>query len=114
VRLAEARKEVEERARRLETFDDEHRAKVLDMLGDAVAEAGKAGFRLQSARERMAGRSDGGAEPEVVVRRVVSGTTVRLRGDPDMTLQSGDSVGVLTPSSRSDTAALATQSSVAR
>jgi polysaccharide biosynthesis/export protein len=114
VRLAEARKEVEERARQLETFDDEHRAKVLDMLGDAVAEAGKAGFRLQSAGERMAGRSDGGAEPEVVVRRVVSGTTVRLRGDPDMTLQSGDSVGVLTPSSRSDTAALATQSSVAR
>ena len=114
VRLAEARKEVEERARRLETFDDEHRAKVLDMLGDAVAEAGKARFRLQSARERMAGRSDGDAEPEVVVRRVANGATVRLRGDPDMTLQSGDSMEVLTPSSSSDTAALATQSSVAR
>ena len=113
VRLAEARKEVEERARQLEMFDDEHRAKVLEMLRDAVAEAGKAGFRLQSARERMAGRSDGGAEPEVVVRRVVNGATVRLRGDPDMTLQSGDSVGILIPSSRSDTAALTSQSSVA-
>jgi polysaccharide export outer membrane protein len=113
VRLAEARKEVEERARQLETFDDEHRAKVLDMLRDAVAEFGKAGFRLQSARERMAGRSDEDAEPEVVVRRVVNGATVRLRGDPDMTLQSGDSVEVLTLSSRSDTA-LASQSSVDR
>jgi polysaccharide export outer membrane protein len=108
-RLADARKEVEERARQLETFDDEHRAKALDILRDAVAEAGKAEFRLQSARERMAARSDGDTEPDVVVRRVVNGATVRLRGDPDMTLQSGDSVGILTRSGRSEAAALATR-----
>jgi polysaccharide biosynthesis/export protein len=109
VRLAQARREVEERQQQLQTFDDKRRANQLEQLRDAVAEAGKARFHLQSARERIASRSDGaetadgsGAAPEIVVRRRENGATVRLRAELDTALQPGDSVEVIGNDMRGD------------
>lgn len=111
VRLAQARREVEEREQQLQTFDDRRRANQLELLRDAVAEASKARFRLQSARERIASRSDGpaagsgaAAAPEILVRRLVNGATVRLRAELDTALQPGDSVEVIGTDMRADAA----------
>ncbi|MGG5823776.1 polysaccharide biosynthesis/export family protein [Falsiroseomonas sp. HW251] len=102
VRLAQARRETEERDQQLQTFDDQRRANQLELLRDAVAEAAKAQFRLQSARERIASRSDGqldadggAAAPEIIVRRLVDGATASLRAGLDTALQPGDSVEVI-------------------
>ena len=109
VRLAQAKKELQERLRNLETFDDDRRAKLLEGLRDAVAEAGKAEYRLEAARKRMSGRPDAlsfavSGAPQVTIRRLVKGATVRIVADLDMKLQSGDSVEVVTTAATSRTA----------
>jgi polysaccharide export outer membrane protein len=107
VRLAQAKKELQERLRNLETFDDDRRAKLLEGLRDAVAEAGKAEYRLEAARKRMSGRPEAlsfavsGAVPNVTIRRLVKGATVRIVADLDTKLQSGDSVEVVTTAATS-------------
>jgi polysaccharide export outer membrane protein len=111
VRLAQARREAEEREQQLKTFDDQRRANQLEQLRDAVAEAGKARFHLQSARERIASRTDGAAAldgsataPEILVRRRESGAIAHLRANLDTALQPGDSVEVSGDGMRADAA----------
>ncbi len=111
IRLRQARREVEDRAQQLQTVDDQRRANQLDQLQEAVAEASKARFRLRSARERLASRSEAlsatdGSEPEIVVRRLRGAETVRLKGDLDTALQPGDSVEVVRIDLRADAAGL--------
>ncbi|WP_234685886.1 polysaccharide biosynthesis/export family protein [Bradyrhizobium monzae] len=109
VRLAQSRKEMADRSRLLETYHDERRAKMLEALKDAVSEAGKARSRVAAARERMAGRTDAfratevGGEPQIVVRRLVNGTMVRLAAQLDTPLTSGDNVEVLAAEGHSRT-----------
>ena len=57
VRLAQARKELEEGQRQLELFDEDRNTKLLEALRDAVADAGKARHQLDAARERLEGGS---------------------------------------------------------
>jgi multidrug resistance efflux pump len=111
VRLAQARREAEEREQQLKTFDDQRRANQLEQLRDAFAAAGKARFHLQSARERIASRTDGAAAanggavvPEILVRRRDHGAIARLRAELDMALQPGDSVEVIGDGLRADAA----------
>lgn len=100
VRLAQARKEVKERARSVETFDDQWRAKLLEALQDAVAEANKARFRIEAARERMAARADAGGVSDnsntlqATVRRVVDGAATRIPAGLDTALRSGDNIAI--------------------
>jgi polysaccharide biosynthesis/export protein len=118
VRLAQAREEVEERARNLETFDDQRRTKLLGALRDAVAEAGKVRFRLEAAQERMTGRIDtpqpaGAAGAfQATVRRIVNGVTVSLTVDSDAALQSSDRIEVVAASASRATPALARRSEI--
>jgi polysaccharide export outer membrane protein len=111
LRLAQARREVEERELQLQNFDDQRRANQLELLTAAVAEAGKARFRLKSARERIASRSDGPAAadgdvatPKILVRRLVNGMTMTLQAELDTALQPGDSVEVVRNDMQADAA----------
>lgn len=96
VRLAQGRKDVEEWQRQLELFDDNRTTKLLEALRDAVADAGKAQFQLNAARERMMGGTSTfrqtSVEPIVIIRRSAKGTSMQITADLDATLQSGDTV----------------------
>jgi polysaccharide export outer membrane protein len=100
VRAAQARKELQERTRNLETFDDHRRTLLLQALTDSVAEAAKVRYRIESARERLSGlggerirQSD--VVARATIRRVVDGVPTVLPATAATRLQSGDAVEVV-------------------
>jgi polysaccharide export outer membrane protein len=99
VRLAQGQKELAEWQRQLEVFDDNRKTKLLEALRDAVADAGKAQYQLNAARERLtSGRGTSwqmGVEPIVTIRRNAKGTSTQIAADLDTTLQSGDTVEIV-------------------
>jgi polysaccharide export outer membrane protein len=100
VRAAQARKELQERTRNLEIFDDHRRTKLLQTLTDSVAEAGKVRFRMESARDRL-GRevTDRPRQSDVIakatIRRQVDGETVAIAATTDTKLQTGDALEIV-------------------
>jgi polysaccharide export outer membrane protein len=98
VRLAQARKELEERTRQLETFDDQRNTKLLKALHDAIAEAGKVRYRLDAARDRMSDGTGAGRQSavpsSVTIHRTVKGLSTAIAADLDTTLLSGDTIEV--------------------
>ncbi|MBL6456669.1 polysaccharide biosynthesis/export family protein [Belnapia sp. T6] len=98
-RLAEVGRQIEEATQRLDAFDNRRRAGLLDGLKDAVAEAGKARFRLDSARDRMGAgggsllRQSGVAALAVIHRRV-RGVPQRIEATADTELLSGDALEI--------------------
>jgi polysaccharide export outer membrane protein len=96
--LAQARKELEERLRQRERFDDQRQTKLLEALREAVTEAGKARYRMEAARDQMEGGAairQSSLVASVTIRRVVKGDLVGIAGTLDATLQSGDSIEVV-------------------
>jgi len=98
VRLAQARKELEEGQRQLELFDEDRNTKLLEALRDAVVDAGKARHQLDAARERLEGGSSTARQtsvsPTVTIRRNAKGISMQIAADLDTTLQSGDTVEI--------------------
>jgi len=99
VRLAQGRKELEEWQHQLEVFDDNRTTKLLEALRDAVADAGKAQYQLNAARERLTGGTSTSrqtsVEPIVTIRRNAKGTSMQIAADLDTTLLSGDTVEIV-------------------
>jgi len=110
-RLAQIRKEAVDRARELDTFNDEYRARTLEALSNAIADQGKARGRMTAAQERMAGRGNNDGEdnteggPEIAVRRVVNGAMTRISANLDTILLSGDNINVRIPVAATNSAA---------
>ena len=117
VRLAQARKELEEGQRQLELFDEDRNTKLLEALRDAVADAGKARHQLDAARERLEGGTSTARQtsvsPTVTIRRNAKGTSMQIAADLDTTLQSGDTVEITVVSAPSGSAAALSLNSAA-
>jgi len=96
---------VEEWQRQLELFDDNRKTKLLEALRDAVADAGKAQYQLNAARDRLTGGTSTsgqiGVEPIVTIRRNAMGTSMQIAAGLDTTLQSGDTVEIVDVRARS-------------
>ena len=99
-RAAQVSREIEDATQRLAAFDDLRRARLLDGLKEAVAEAGKARFRLDSARDRM-GTGGGvllrqsGVSAVAAIHRRTRGVTEHIEATPDTELLSGDALEIV-------------------
>jgi polysaccharide biosynthesis/export protein len=103
-RAAQARRDLEDAMRRLQTADDQRRIRLLQELREAVSQVATAGSRLQAASDKM--RYTGAAQsrrasnapmepPEVVIYRFRDGARP-TNGDEATTLLPGDNLQITT------------------